>query len=237
MRKLMLAALVAAMAAATPAVAADSAAEAEIAAIEAMPKDIYRLDYKTQKDLMRDRYMAMHDRAKAAAGRFAGDPAAVTRLRTLQGSAIFNVAQHNDPDWADIEGQKAEIAWLVETIEVLAPVLAAGNTPDGPHYEFRGAAGQLFDHGLRFGDPRFESWSAARVLANRYRVEADPDDWFEKRLLAEALYDHGWLTKNEALTAEAETLFAAIPEDERGYNLREKHEAVAAGAPPYRQSN
>lgn len=235
MRKTIFSALVAALAIATPVAAVDSAAETEIAAIEAMRRDVDRLDYGTQKDQMRDGYMAMRDRAKAAVARFGKDPETLNRLRTLQGNAIFNVAQHNDPEWDDVEGRKAEIPWLVETIEVLAPVLAAANTPDGPSYEFRGAAGQLFEHGLRFDDPRFASWSETRVLANRYRVEVDPENWLDKRILAEALYDHGWLTKNPALTAEADKLFAMIPASELGYALKRKHEAVAAGQPPYKK--
>lgn len=231
MRKTMLA-LVAAMALAAPLAAADTAAEAEIAAIEAMGKAVSRLDYGSQKDAMRDGYVAMRDRAKAAAERFGGDPATANRLRALQGHAIFNAAQHNDPEWADVAGQKAEILWLVETVEVLAPVLAAGGTQaddDRPNYAFRGAAGQLFNLGTRFRDPRLPDWSATRVLANRYRSNAFPDSDFEKHLLVEALYDHAVLTEDRALIDEADRIAATIREEDLREAVRDmRAKAVAS---------
>ncbi|KTE35864.1 hypothetical protein ATE62_15035 [Sphingopyxis sp. HIX] len=205
-----------AMALAAPVAAADTAAEAEIAAIEAMGEAIARLDYDSQKDAMRDGYVAMRDRARAAAELYAGDPATANRLRALQGHAIFNAAQHNDPEWADVEGQKAEIIWLAETVEVLAPVLAAGvaGDDDRPNYAFRGAAGQLYSLGVRFRDPRLPDWSATRVLANRYRSKAFPDSDFEKHLLVEALYDHAVQVKDRGLIDEADGLAATIREED-----------------------
>lgn len=230
MRKTMLA-LVAAMAFATPLAAADTAVEAEIAAIEAMGETIARLDYDSQKDAMRDGYVAMRDRAKAAAERYGGDPAAANRLRALQGHAIFNAAQHNDPEWADVEGQKAEILWLAETVEVLAPVLAAGaaGDDDRPNYAFRGAAGQLYTLGVRFRDPRLPNWSATRVLANRYRSKAFPGSDFEKHLLVEALYDHAVLTEDRALIDEADRIAATIREEDLREAVRDmRAKAVAS---------
>ncbi|WP_260580886.1 hypothetical protein [Sphingopyxis sp. PET50] len=98
---------------------------------------------------------------------------------------------------------------------------------------FAAPADQLFDHGLRFEDPRLPEWSAMRVQANRYRVKAIPDDWFEKVLLAEALYDHGWLTGDQALIDEANKIAASLPESEMRGSLRRKRDAVAAGEAPY----
>ena len=212
---------------------ADSAAgEAEVEAIGQMVSDAFALDYSTQKDAMRDAFIQIEARAKTSGVRFAADAETATHLRSLQAIGAFYAAQHNDPDWADIAGQKQEIAWLDETVRMLGPVLAARNG-EGEHYEFRGAEGQLFDQGLRFADPRLPEWSAMRVQANRYRVKAFPDDWFEKVLLAEALYDHGWLTKNPALIDEANQLVATFPEDEMRGSLRRKRDAVAAGEAPY----
>jgi hypothetical protein len=212
---------------------ADSAAgEAEILAIGEMVSDAFALDYSTQKDQIRDAFIRVEARAKASAVRFAADPDTARSLRALQGIGAFYAAQHNDPEWADIEGQKQEILWLDETVRLLGPVLAAQDGV-GENYEFRGAAGQLFDQGLRFDDPRLAEWSAMRVQANRYRVKAFPDDWFEKLLLAEALYDHGWMTKDKALLDEAAAITATIPEEEMRSSLRDKHDAVAAGKPPY----
>jgi hypothetical protein len=231
MRKTMIA-LVAAMALAAPAAAAEATAEAEVAAIEAIGETVARLDYDTQKDAMRDGYVAMRDRARAAAELYGDDPATANRLRALQGHAIFNAAQHNDPDWADVEGQKAELLWLAETVEVLAPVLAAGTAGDDdrPNYAFRGAAGQLYTLGLRFHDPRLPDWSATRVLANRYRSKAFPDSDFEKHLLVEALYDHAVLTKDRALIDEADAIVATIREEDLREAVQDmREEAVASG--------
>lgn len=212
--------------------AESTAGEAEILAIGQMVSDAFDLDYSTQKDQIRDAFIKIEARAKASVVRFASDPDTARSLQALQGIGAFYAAQHNDPEWSDIEGQKQEILWLDETVRLLGPVLAAQNGI-GENYEFRGAAGQLFDQGLRFDDPRLPEWSAMRVQANRYRVKAFPDDWFEKILLAEALYDHGWLTKDKALLIEATAITATIPEEEMRGSLRDRSDAVAAGKSPY----
>jgi len=206
--------------------------EAEIEAIGQMVSDAFDLDYGTQKDAIRDAFIQIEARAKASAVRFASDPETSLKLRELQAIGAFYAAQHNDPDYGDVAGQQQEIAWLDETVRLLGPALAARGG-DGDHYEFRGAAGQLFDHGLRFDDPRLAEWSAMRVQANRYRVKAIPDDWFEKILLAEALYDHGWMTRDQALIDEANRIAASLPADELRGSLRRKRDAVAAGEAPY----
>ena len=206
--------------------------DAELLAIGDLISAAFRLDYSTQKDQIRDAFIAIEARAAGSATRFADDLETVFRLRELQGVASFYAAQHNDPDWGDIEGQKQEIAWLDQTVRLLGPAIAE-REGGGDHYEFRGAAGQLFDHGVRFNDPRLPLWSEMRVQANRYRVDAFPDDWFEKVLLAEALYDHGWLIGDRAATDEANRIAASIPEDEMRSSLAEKRNAVAAGAAPY----
>ena len=206
--------------------------EAEIEAIGQMVSDAFDLDYGTQKDAIRDAFIQIEARAKASAVRFASDPETSLKLRELQAIGAFYAAQHNDPDYGDVAGQQQEIAWLDETVRLLGPALAARGG-DGDHYEFRGAAGQLFDHGLRFDDPRLAEWSAMRVQANRYRVKAIPDDWFEKVLLAEALYDHGWMTRDQALIDEANRIAASLPADELRGSLRRKRDAVAAGEAPY----
>lgn len=206
--------------------------EAEIEAIGQMVSDAFDLDYSTQKDAIRDAFIQIEARAKASAVRFASDPETSLKLRELRAIGAFYAAQHNDPDYGDVAGQQQEIAWLDETVRLLGPALAARGG-DGDHYEFRGAAGQLFDHGLRFDDPRLAEWSAMRVQANRYRVKAIPDDWFEKILLAEALYDHGWMTRDQALIDEANRIAASLPADELRGSLRRKRDAVAAGEAPY----
>lgn len=209
-----------------------AAGEAEIEAIGQMVSDAFDLDYSTQKDAIRDAFIQIEGRAGASAVRFASDPEAGLKLRELQAIGAFYAAQHNDPDYGDVAGQQQEIAWLDETVRLLGPALAVRGG-DGDHYEFRGAAGQLFDHGLRFNDPRLAEWSAMRVQANRYRVKAIPDDWFEKILLAEALYDHGWMTRDQALIDEANRIAASLPADELRGSLRRKRDAVAAGEAPY----
>lgn len=209
-----------------------AAGQAEVEAIGQMVSDAFGLDYGTQKDAMRDAFIRVEARAKASAARFAADPETAMNLRSLQGIGAFYAAQHNDPEWADVDGQKQEIIWLDETVRMLGPVLAARNG-DGDHYEFRGAAGQLFNQGRRFNDPRLPEWSAMRVLANRYRVKAMPDDDFEKHLLVEALYDHALLAKDQALIDEADKIAATITEEDLRDAVREIRGSVAAGEAPY----
>ena len=217
-----------------PAVALQATdADTEIAALDSDMARAFAIDYATQKDAKRDRFLSIRARAKAAAQRFAAYPALAMRLHEIQGVAAFHAAQNNDPEWNDMEGEKAEIVWLNETVTLLAPSLAATGGAVGPHSEFRGAAGQLVTLGRRYEDPRLRRWSETRVLANRYRVKALPGDDFESHLLVEALYDHGELTGDQVLIAEGDRIAATITEADLRDAVRAMRAAVAAGDLPY----
>lgn len=151
----------------------------------------------------------------------------------MAGSALFYTAQNHDPEWGDDAGQALEIEWLTASLARLQTAHAVLGQDFTNAYEYRGAAGQLWLHGHRLGDSRWPEWSAARVEANRLRLAAQPDNTFETNMLAEALYDHGWLSGDKALLAQADALVASLPEEEVDYGVARKHGAVARGEAPY----
>ena len=154
-------------------------------------------------------------------------------LLKIVGTAYFGAAQHHDSEW-DEESDTLDREWLVKTITALEPVLAQLGGIEGPAYEFRGAAGQLFNHGRYYDLPEWREWSRMRVLGNRYMSEGvGADDDFERELLAISLYEHGWLTSDQALIDEAEAIYASFPQDDRPSAIERAHEAVTAGEAPY----
>ena len=64
---------------------------------------------------------------------------------------------------------------------------------------------------------------AQKLLKHKERVNE-----FERELLAVSLYEHGWLTQNAALIAEAEELYSSFPEDDMPYAVERAREAVIA---------
>lgn len=177
----------------------------------------------------RNAFLAVRTRAEAALATET-DPQTLAELRRFLGVSSFYAAQSFHP--ANEEEILLEISLLDDTRRLLAPILAS-DPADGQSYEYRGASGQLFDYGKKRNDPRWVEWSADRVQANRYRVKQFADDPFEKTLLAEALFDHGWLAKDSSALAEAEQITGAIPEDELRSTTRRKLEQVKAGNAPY----
>lgn len=169
--------------------------------------------------------------SELATGQYEGED----RIALLEiiGTAYFGAAQHHDSEW-DTEADIQDREWLIKTVTALEPVMAARGAMDGPAYDFRGAAGQLFNHGRYYGLPEWKEWSRMRVLGNRYMSE-DPgeNDAFERELLAISLYEHGWLTSDQASIAEAEEIYASFSDDDRPYSLEQAHEAVLANTQPY----
>ncbi|MCP5397241.1 MAG: hypothetical protein H6918_11015 [Sphingomonadaceae bacterium] len=159
-----------------------------------------------------------------------GDRAAALRIA---GHAWYYAAQNHDPEWNDEAGQALEVEWLSKALDRLERSRALDAANFQSSYEYRGVTGQLWQHGERLQDERWVTWSAARVAANRLRVEEYGDDYFEKNMLAEALFDHGWITGEKAMLAEAEELAASIPDDELKYGVREKRKAIAESRAPY----
>ncbi|MCB2089207.1 MAG: hypothetical protein R3E18_00525 [Sphingomonadaceae bacterium] len=171
--------------------------------------------------------------ADAAIAAIGGDKREAAALLRSAGNAYYYAAQNHDPEWNDEAGQALEVEWLSKSLDRLERALALEPENFTNSYEYRGVAGQLWQHGERLKDARWQQWSAARVAANRMRMAEYPEDYFEQNMVAEALYDHGWLTSDKALLAEADALLAAMPEDERGYGALRKQRAVEAGEEPY----
>lgn len=205
----------------------------ELAALDAAISDAYSTPYD-QRDEAVQQLLRIGARAEAMLAHEGDDVAPELRIRLLSiiGQAYFGAAQHHDSE-LDSEADALDREWLVKTVDALEPVLAALGPMEGPAYDLRGAAGQLFDHAVYYDLPQLEQWSALRVQANRYMLARMGDDAFEKELLAASLYDHGWMTEDPALIAEADALFDSFPEDDQPYVLRVKRRAIAAGEAPY----
>ena len=177
--------------------------------------------------------LAVAMEADAIAAIQEADPRHLGLASAMAGSALFYTAQNHDPEWGDDAGQALEIEWLTAALARLQTAHAALGQDFTNDYEYRGVAGQLWQHGHRLGDSRWSAWSAARVEANRLRLAAQPDSTFETNMLAEALYDHGWLSGDKALLAQADTLVASLAEEDIDYGVARKQSAVAQGEAPY----
>ena len=204
----------------------------KIAAWQEQISGAYALDWEERETAV-EQFVVTGEAAEAelATGNYEGED----RIALLEiiGTAYFGAAQHHDSEW-DSEADTQDREWLVKTVTALEPVMAARGAMDGPAYDFRGAAGQLFNHGRYYDLPEWKEWSRMRVLGNRYMsVDAGDMDGFERELLAISLYEHGWLTSDDALIAEAEAIYASFPDDDRPYSLEQAHEAVLAGTQPY----
>lgn len=202
-----------------------------IAALDAELDEAYGLDYSTQQDEARERLLAVAREAEALLEN--GDLDEETRLDLLAlvGEGYFGAAQHHDSEPGE-PSDALDREWLIKTVTALEPVLAARGSANAPAYDFRGAAGQLVNHGRNYDLPELAEWARMRVLGNRYMREGREDDSFERQLLAESLYDYGWITGDDALIAEANALCDEFPEDDRPYSLRRKRDAIAAGESP-----
>ncbi len=177
----------------------------------------YLLDWEERDDAV-ERFLAVARQAEASLASGGGEGGDRIELLSIIGIAYFSAAQHHDSDWGE-ESDTQDREWLIKTVAALEPVLAALGANDGPAYEFRGAAGQLFDHGRYYDHPEWREWSRMRVLGNRYMSESSASDAFERELLAISLYDHGWLTADQALISEADAIYASFPEDDRPNSL------------------
>ena len=189
--------------------------------------DAYGLEWEEREEAT-SQLLAVAQEAEEylASGTFAEEE----RLDLLKivGTSYFGAAQHHDSEW-DTPEDVLDREWLIKTVNALEPVLAARGAFDAPAYDFRGAAGQLFDHARYHDLPELTDWSRMRVLGNRYMLErAGGEDEFERELLAVSLYEHGWLTQNAALIAEAEELYSSFPEDDMPYAVERAREAVIA---------
>lgn len=197
--------------------------------LAAMQEAAFKVPFEDAGFAARDAFLEVRDKAKAALATET-DPRRQVELKRLWGVNSFNAAQSYHP--ANEAEALLEIGLLDDTRRLLGEILAKDPT-DGPSYEFRGATGQLFNYGKQRNDPRWREWSADRVQANRYRAAQQPGDWFEKNSLAQALLDHSWMVKDNALTAEAEAIVRTIPEDELDSQTQGKLERIKAGDAPY----
>ena len=169
-----------------------------------------------EQEEARSRLLAVAVQAdKEAANVIEGNPLKGQFLE-LAGISYYYAAQNHDPEWDDEAGQAKEIEWLSAALERLEPARQMLGEQFEANYEYRGVAGQLWQHGHRLDDPRWREWSAARVMGNRLMLAWQPDAAFEMNMLAEA-----------------EALAAAIPKDDLRYGVRSKRQKVAGGKAPY----
>lgn len=205
----------------------------EISALEREVGEAYSLGYD-RKGEINARLVALAEKGEKMLADAPEDLDNDTRLDLLSliGQAYFGAAQHYDSDWGS-EEDLVDRAWLIKAEEALRPVMEARGHEGTPAYDYRGASGQLWDHARYYALPDIEEYSARRVQGNRYMLARDPDDEFERRVLAESLYQHGWQTKDDALIAEADAIFDSFPDDDKPYQLVAAREAIAEGRAPY----
>ena len=206
----------------------------DIALLRNAVTDAYRLGYD-RKDEINTVLLEVASRAEAMLAEVSEEMDAERKLDLLSviGQAYFGAAQHHDSEWGSAE-DLIDRDWLIKAADALGLVVAARpEDSHAPAYEYRGASGQLWQHARYYDLPQKVEWSARRIQANRYMLARLPGDALERQFLAESLYEHGWLTKDAALIAEADAIFDSFPSDEKPYELERCREAIAQGHAPY----
>lgn len=222
----------AALALAAPLSAADDLTD-RLDVLNSEISEAYGLGYDN-KDEINERLLKVAVEAEALLSEAPQDLDEATRISLLRviGEAYFGAAQHYDTEWGS-EEELIERRWLIKVEAALRPVMEALGHEDGPAYDYRGATGQLWNHARNNDLPEMVEWSALRVQGNRYMHARRPDDDFEREFLAQSLYEHGWLTSDDALIAEADAIFDSFPEDDKPYSLVSRRRKMAEGEAPY----
>ncbi|KPL67970.1 hypothetical protein SZ64_07465 [Erythrobacter sp. SG61-1L] len=175
--------------------------------------------------------------ARQAMVTYADTPELAQNFANDLGIALFYAARYRGVNFTETESRTHQIALLQEALGPLDTLVAAKGALDGPSYELREAARQLFDLGAYAGDSRWADWSAANVRGSRATLarlgDADASETvLERNYLAQALYRHGHLTGDAEATAEARQMAEQLGED-RDYLTDRMHDAVAEGEAPY----
>ncbi|MEY4269925.1 MAG: hypothetical protein RLZZ58_1141 [Pseudomonadota bacterium] len=177
-------------------------------------------------------YRQARDAAKAALARFGDTPEGAEALRDRLAENAMKAAEHLEPATAAEEADM--VALLIDAADSYA-ITQTSFDENAQAFDWRNAADQLFDWGLTTADPRLNDWSAGRVRANRERVKRFDRLLngleFEESMLAMALIDHGWLTKDQAATDEGLALAKRLGDD-AVFDLTDKIVRVADGRSP-----
>jgi hypothetical protein len=213
----------------------DASAEAETAffALDQRMSELFQIDRYEDAARRSAGFAALARDIAAARSRHAGVADWQGPFAEQEGTAWYYAAEANDYEPGDEAGEQQELAFLLAALAVLEPVMADKAEAVGPSYEYSNTTSDLAELGRARNDPRWPEWSASKVRAARFRVRVFPGDPVETSPLAEALYDHGWLTQDKAMLAEADRLAEAIPPEAAGADLDYKRQAVAAGEAPY----
>lgn len=165
------------------------------------------------------------------------DPASIDSLREIAGVSYILAAQLQAGEDLGKTDKSDVRPWLVKGLDYLRPAIAAGKA-ERSLSTFETGTDLLFEAGVLMEDSRLEQWSAERLATKRRALAAATEsaDIAEKRnQVALALYDHGWLTQDRALLAEAASVYDSIPEEDQSFNVREAQEAIAEGRAPYKR--
>ena len=205
-----------------------------------MQDEAFALDIETQRDEAVRRFLEIAAEAKSAQQRFAGLPEETRRFAEVEGIAFYYAAEYNLIDNADADARALEVSWLLEGINAFERVVTNDVTTYFPFYEYAGSTSMLFEHGAWLGDPRLPEWSRSKVAATRGRLQqnaASTDDpstlSFEKNALAQALFEYGFLTKDQASIDEANAILAELGEDNIDYYSADMRDAVTEGRAPF----
>jgi|GEM_PF-2285965 len=204
--------------------------------------DAFSLDYGTQREDSLRLFLAIAEEARVAQLRFAQDPAQVRIFSEREGVFLFYASEYHEFDDDDHEGRLRELGWLVKSVAAIERSLVPDLDPVFPFYEYRSAAAQLFDQAAWLGDPRLADFAASSVRANRLSLAryATPDGdgdgestAFEKNMLAQSLYQLGYLTDDAARIAEANALADELGSDATEYSTQAMRDAMAEGNSPF----
>lgn len=211
-------------------------------ALAQLQDDAFSLDFATQRDESLGILLQISQEARDAQLRFAQDANQVRIFSEREGVALYYASEYHDFEQDDLAARQKEFDWLVRGVEAIERSLVPDPDPIFPFYEYRIAAGELFDQAAWLGDARMADFAAASVRANRLSMTrydpADPDTSeddlrFEKNMLAQSLYQHGFLTGNAAEIAEADALAAELGDEGADLYTQSMRDSVAEGLAPY----
>lgn len=209
-------------------------------ALTQMQDDAFALDIETQREEAVQKFLEIADEAEAARKRFADEPNEVRRFTEAQGIALYYAAEYHLFDSANAEARTREISWLLEGIGAFESIPVDDATTYFPFYEYEGSASLLFEHGAWLGDSRLPDWSRSKVRAARGKLKqngaasTDPGAVvFETNALAQALFEYGFLTGDQASIDEANAILEKLGEDNIDYYSADMRDAVAEGRAPF----
>lgn len=153
---------------------------------------------------------------------------------TIAGMAYHAAPEYSDTAWYEVHWESTQNLWHHTAFEYLSTVMAETEGEAQPLTDYRSVVTRLFDIARYYDLPELERWSGLRVEAERMMVaRLGEGDAFAQANLAEALFDHAWLTSDQTLGDEATAIYQALPEDRQRGVVSRKYEAYTAGQSPY----